>query len=391
MNLTSHSLKELPSLKLSNFVLTVTIAILISSGLIACGGSSDSATAAATPTPTPTIAETVPPSIDNGKLKIFILAGQSNMIGYGKVDLGGDPQSATREPNIIAGLGSVRAMVNNNTATYGFLVDASKPISYPSYTGTKTYAGWVTRNDVWVSSWDAGAIGASTERRNSALGVGFGDGNSLPEGYIGPEFGFGHIVGNALGDKVLLIKTAWGGKSLAVDFRPPGSGGTTGPYYTEMVAKVRKVLADVKKYYPDYDGKGYEIAGFGWHQGWNDRVTTSYVTEYEVNLTNLIKDLRKDFGVPDMRVVVANTGMAMVGDTDPKSNSVRLITAQANVADPAKHPEFAGTVSTVDTRPFYYGNNSPTTGFVYHWNYNGESYFHVGESMGTAMLKLMKP
>lgn len=41
---------------------------------------------------------------------------------------------------------------------------------------------------------------------------------------IGPELGFGWVVGDALEEPVLLVKCAWGGKSLAVDFRPPSAG-----------------------------------------------------------------------------------------------------------------------------------------------------------------------
>ncbi len=325
------------------------------------------------------------------KLKVFILAGQSNMLGYGKVDLGGNPATASREPNIIGGLGSLRAMVDNNPDTYGYLVDASKPITYPLYTGTKTYPSWKTRNDVWVSHWTEAAPrpGSPTvESRNGGLTVGFGAQNLMPEGYIGPEYGFGQVVGNALAEPVLLIKTSWGGRSLAVDFRPPSSGGTTGPKYTEMVAIVRQVLSNLKTHYPAYDGAGYEIAGFGWHQGWNDRVNRDHVAQYEANMVNLIKDLRRDFGVPAMPVVIGNTGMA-VEPTD--TQAVALITAQGNVANPAKYPQFAGTVTTVDTRPFYFGNNSPAPTFGFHWNYNAESYFRIGESMGTAMVKLLKP
>jgi Carbohydrate esterase, sialic acid-specific acetylesterase len=403
MHLAKHKITH--KTKQTKSSLKLLICLAVSACLISCGGSSDSATAipiaAAAPTPNPTPRPTL--GTGNGKLKIFILAGQSNMEGYGKVDRGGDPDRATivcpkgnTAPNILGGMGSLRAMVKSNLATYGYLVDASKTITYtvkediPNCVkaDTQTYPGWVTRNDVWVSYWDEKSPGVTVEKRNGALGVGFGVGNEMPEGYIGPEFGFGHIVGNALGDKVLLIKTAWGGKSLAADFRPPSSGGTVGPYYTEMVAKARMVLADVKTYYPDYDGKGYEIAGFGWHQGWNDRVNTAFVAQYEVNLANLIRDLRKDLNTSAMPVVIANTGMA---DADKDPTAVKLIMAQANVSDPKLYPEFAGTVSTVDTRPFHYPSSSPEIGFIYHWNYNGESYFHIGEGMGAAMLKLLKP
>jgi hypothetical protein len=44
-----------------------------------------------------------------------------------------------------------------------------------------------------------------------------------------------------------------------------------------MVTKVRLVLSAVKKYYPEYDNKRYEVVGFGWHQGWNNRINTNYV------------------------------------------------------------------------------------------------------------------
>jgi alpha-galactosidase len=327
------------------------------------------------------------PGPENGKLKVFLLAGQSNMDGVGKVDLGGNPNTDTRVPNIIAGLGSLRAMVIAEAPKYNYLVDAANPISYPDYTGDTRYPGWVTRSDVWVSYWTSrSGVEQTIESRNGALSVGFGSGNSMPEGYIGPEYGFGQIVGNAINDPVLLIKVSWGGKSLAVDFRPPSSGGTVGPYYSKMVAQMHQVLNDVRSYYPYYNGSGYDIAGFGWHQGWNDRCDAAYTAEYEYNLANLIRDLRREFRTPTMPFVIANTGMDNVNPNN--GTSWALIEAQGNVSDPAKYPEFAGTVATVDTRPFDYGNNSPAPTFGYHWNFNGKSYFQIGESMGVAMMKL---
>lgn len=347
------------------------------------------------------------------------------MEGYGKVDRGGDPErgkivcplraDGTRgyPANILGGMGSLRAMVDKEPAKYSYLIDSSKTITYTvdaNYAecvkaDKKTYSSWATRNDVHVSSWDEKSPGVTVEVRNGSLSVGFGVDNIMRngEGYIGPELGFGNVVGDGLTDKVLLIKTAWGGKSLTVDFRPPSSVGLgigsptvvttpvipdkTGAYYTEMVNKVRLVLSDIKKYYPDYDGKGYEVVGFGWHQGWNDRDNAKYVAQYGANLANLIRDLRKDLKLPNMFFVVGNTGMAGAY----KGEGLALVTAQGLVSDPVKYPDFVGNVSVVDTRPYHYPDTSPEIGFIYHWNYNGESYFKVGESMGTAMLKLMKP
>ena len=85
---------------------------------------------------------------------------------------------------------------------------------------------------------------------------------------IGPELGFGWAVGDALAPPVLLLKVAWGGKTLGVDFRPPSSGGAVGPYYTWMVKKVRKYLGDLGAYLPPSNNRAssYELAGFVWHQ-----------------------------------------------------------------------------------------------------------------------------
>ena len=41
---------------------------------------------------------------------------------------------------------------------------------------------------------------------------------------IGPELGFGYVMGTFHDEQVLLIKTAQGNRSLGFDFRPPSSG-----------------------------------------------------------------------------------------------------------------------------------------------------------------------
>ena len=170
-------------------------------------------------------------------LKVFILAGQSNMEGAGQIKM---------NPERNEGKGSLEYIVKDpkTAARCKHVVDKD--------------GKWVVRDDVWIWYFD----------RKGGLTAGYG----AKETTIGPEFQFEHAMGEALDNQVLLIKIAWGGKSLQKDFRPPSSGGEVGPYYTEMLKHIKDVLANIKTHFPDYDGKGYEIAGFGWHQGWNDRV-----------------------------------------------------------------------------------------------------------------------
>ena len=307
--------------------------------------------------------QTVNPPAGNGKVKVFILAGQSNMVGHGLLETGRDPNNPANT-SMVGGLGSLRHMLNANPDKYGYLADPAHPTAQGN-------PGWLTRSDVMVTYTGGG-------NRSGILDANFGD--NATGGQIGPEYGFGLVVGSQLGDPVLLIKYATGGLSLFGDFRPPSSGGNTGAYYTGMIDRTRQVLANLSTYVPGYAGQGYEIAGFGWHQGWNDMGQATAV--YETNLVNLIKDLRTEFNLPNLPVSIANTGMA-------NSSCATVLQAQLNVGNPALHPEFAGTVATVDTRPFDFGTLLSPSSDATHWNWNGESLFNVGESMGLAMMAML--
>jgi len=228
---------------------------------------------------------------------------------------------------------------------------------------------WIVRDDVWIHYLD----------RKGKLTVGYG----AKTDRIGPELGFGHVIGETYEEPVLLIKLAWGGKSLAKDFRPPSSGGEVGPFYREIVDRTRAVLKDLKKEFPEFGDRGYELAGFGWHQGWNDRVNRAFNEEYEKNMANFIRDIRKDLGVKDLPFAIAETGMTGPEEKHPRALS--LMKAQAAVAG---YEEFEGNVAFVGTKAFWREQAVSPSGQGYHWNSNAETYCLIGEAMGTAMKKL---
>ena len=313
-------------------------------------------------------------------VKVFFLAGQSNMRGHGRIETGNG--------NVAGAVGSLRYLVNNDAANYGHLVDGG--------------GNWDARSDVWVWSHQGSNIGSTTTTTGD-LGTTFGAGGDK----FGPELGFGHVLGDHYDEQVVLIKTAWGGKSLYEDFRPPSAGGTTGAYYTEMVSQMNTALADVAT---QFAGQAIEIEGFVWHQGWNDRAdltvidnTTSPTThlrdlavaEYEDNLSDLIADLRTEFSTPDLKVVIGTTGMGPDATFDPnnrepawynlrpKALAQDLVAAQQAVgaADPL--------ASTVDAHPFWREDIVSPKKETEHWNQNAESYYLIGEGMGEAMVALV--
>ena len=209
---------------------------------------------------------------------------------------------------------------------------------------------------------------------------------------IGPELGFGHVLGTFHDEQVLLIKTAQGNRSLGFDFRPPSSGRTDpgnkfeSAEYRLMVEGVRKTLDNIDQVVPGYKGQGYDLAGFVWFQGHKDSFSQELITKYEENLVNLINDVRKEFKTPKLPAVVATVGF---GGHRMQDKFLRILKAQMAVGDPKRHPEYAGTVASVDTRNFWREVDESPANQDYHYNRNAETYMLIGDALGRAMVGLL--
>jgi alpha-galactosidase len=284
-------------------------------------------------------------------LKVFILAGQSNMQGHA------------------------------NLSTFDYI--GKDPLTAPILAEMRDAQGKPrVCEKVWISSLGCGGDQyADMLVKTGKLTAGFG----ASESEIGPEFTFGIYSEKMLKEPVLIIKTSWGGRSLNTDFRPPSAGqyklpkavqdvwdqypqgahgvpkledrkkwqeekdAATGFMYRAMIEHVRKVLKDIKQVCPEYDEKaGYEIAGFVWLQGFNDLVDggtypNGNYDEYSRLLAHFIRDVRKDLSVPKMPFVIGVLGV------DGEKN----VNFRKAMAAPAEMPEFKGNVIAVDTAPFW--------------------------------------
>lgn len=283
------------------------------------------------------------------KTKVFILAGQSNMEGQGVV-------SMDHQDHYNGGKGNLVWSMEHSASKEQMkhLKDAS--------------GKWVERDDVQIT------YKVKEKVRSGPLTLGYtGYGGSS---HIGPELQFGHVVGDHFEEPVLLIKTAWGGKSLYQDFRPPSSGGKTGEYYQKMMEEVREALSG-------YQPGSYEIAGFVWMQGWNDMVTKEAVPEYAENLVNLAKDVRKELGLPELPFVIGELGND--GPAKPGSGMATFREAQEKGAKKIKGASFVKTAEFA--RP---PEMSPNVGHGHHWYGNAESYFLVGDALGRKMVGMLK-
>lgn len=283
--------------------------------------------------------------------RVFVLSGQSNMLGQGEMHA----TAAQLEHN--GGMGTLEYVVEHRPQ-FQYVVDAR--------------GEWAVRDDVWVVDLE----------QTGPLTAGFGATADL----IGPELAFGHVVGEFFDDPVLIIKASWGGKSLGVDFRPPSAGGEVGPQYTQLVERVHHVLDNLATELPAYRGEPYRLEGIAWHQGWNDRIDPELNEAYESNAVHFINDLRAEFELPHLPFVLATTGMTGWGETHPRALS--LMEAQLAVPTNPGLLEPTG-VWAVETRDFWRPVDESPADQGYHWNRNAQTYLQIGSALAQEMTALI--
>jgi len=380
------------------------------------------------------------PVIAKEKLKIFILAGQSNMVGHADAHtIATLFHSGTERDNKLtqlvfkdgSGLSKKALEDQLNRAkdldeiTGGISNDKIKAIAegaekkaieekvkkhkeiHDAYLA-KVTSSCVVSDRVYINSIGDGNV------KSGKLGVGYGGGKNK----LGPEYGFGLSIAEKIKGPILLIKTSWGGKSINYDFRPPSvgeyqldekqkSGGKAEQIkknaslnYRLMNESIRKVLGNLKENHPDYDSDaGHEIAGFVWFQGFNDQFSPDFRNNYKDNMIAFIKDIRKEYKVPNMPFVI---GVLGTGVTAEKVGENQVSIGQREAA---KAPEFKGNVMSVESYKDYslFSNEVYQRGWAknfhqwvtvgsdrpYHYLGSGGFFVRLGDSFASAMGELI--
>jgi hypothetical protein len=280
------------------------------------------------------------------------------MQGQAVVDLDG--------PDYNGGKGTLASLLNDPArgAAFRRLKDSS--------------GAWRTIDNVWVRyKPEEGPL----QTGRLAIGfTGYGD-----KHHFGPELQFGQTLSSCFDGPILLIKTAWGGKSLYSDFRPPGAGGKVGTYYLKMLAEIREAIARKDAEFPALAGRQVVLAGLVWYQGWNDGCDPQHaVPEYEANLVHLIKDVRHDLQSPQLPVVVGELTGPWV---EAPGEWADLRRAQSRAA---ARPEFRGNVLFVPTHDFVRRpEDSPNPTHGHHEFGNAETYLLVGDALARGMAALL--
>ncbi len=327
-------------------------------------------------------------SADEQAVKVFILAGQSNMEGKAKNELL-DHQ-------------------------------ANAPKTKELFTHLRKDGEWIVREDVFIKYLN----------RHGGLTIGYGSPDRT-----GVELEFGTKMGNHFDEPVLLIKTAWGGHSLFKLFRSPSAGlpskeelqaeleqaqqrvkknnekrnrndplptideirDVYGSSYRNMMSEVKETFENYETLFPALKGKKLEMAGFVWFQGWNDMYGAE--DEYASNMQHFIQDVRKDLDAPKLPFVIG-----VMGQNGSKPAKGAMVTVQEAQLAMENVPEFQGNVKAVRTdvlidkaaEKLYpewrdHVEEWERTGSDFGYHYMGSAIWfnRIGAAMGTAMLELM--
>lgn len=322
-------------------------------------------------------------------VKVFILAGQSNMEG--------------KAPNTLL----------DHQATDAKTKDL--------FAHLRKDDQWIVRDDVFIKFLD----------RKGPLTIGYGS-----PGRTGAELEFGAVMGNHFDEPVVLIKAAWGGHSLYKLFRSPAAGYPAdevlqkeldqaqervrqsnqknkqedplptmadikrdyGSSYRNMLKEVQEVLDNHASLFPELEGKQLELAGFVWFQGWNDQYGAE--NEYASNMEHFIKDVRKDLNSPKLPFVIA-----AMGQNGSKPAAGAMLTIRAAQLAMNEVPEFKGNVTAFRTDllvdkaaeelyPTWQKNMEQwkLTGGDHPYHYLGSAiwFTRIGHVMGESMLELLE-
>ncbi len=144
--------------------------------------------------------------------------------------------------------------------------------------------------------------------------------------YFGPELSFGWQVAKETGAPIAIIKCASGGTALGDDWNPDEPSGFK--LYPLALDLVRSSLAEL-----DRTKAAYRIEGFMWHQGENDMFHKDFKPAYAKNLTNFIASWRRDLKTPGLRFYIGELCTKTVWGMDNRENMHAIRTAQKAVAD----------------------------------------------------------
>ncbi|MBP87341.1 MAG: hypothetical protein CMJ64_11575 [Planctomycetaceae bacterium] len=221
---------------------------------------------------------------DNNTVRVFIFAGQSNMVGSdSKVN------DTKRFP------------------PFAGLENAQTGVKFSYCIGRENK----TKSDGWVDLQPVNNI-------------------------VGPELSFAREVTQNIEAPIAIIKCAAGGTHLGGDWNPDKPAGFA--MYPLTLDLIRSSLADF-----DRQKIAYRIEGFMWHQGENDMFNEEYMSNYGKNLANFLANWRRDLKTPDLKFYIGELCTKTIWGMDLRPRMYAISQGQKAVTETDRLAEYIPT------------------------------------------------
>jgi hypothetical protein len=225
-----------------------------------------------------------PAAADREPTRVFIFAGQSNMVG-----------SDSRVADV------------DRFPPFAGLGEAQRKVRFSYCIGREDKR----RSDGWVELQPVGGV-------------------------VGPELSFAREVAARTDAPVAIIKCAAGGTHLGGDWNPDEPSGFE--MYPLMLELVRSSLAELER-----KGIDYRLEGFLWHQGENDMFDEGYQAAYGANLARFIARVRRDLDAPELRFYIGELCTKTIWGMDLRPRMAAISRGQRAVADADPLAEYVRT------------------------------------------------
>ena len=197
---------------------------------------------------------------------------------------------------------------------------------------------------------------------------------------VGPELSFARKISRHIKAPIAIIKVAAGGTHLGGDWNPDQPIGFK--MYPLALETIRTALANLDK-----QKIKYRLEGFMWHQGENDMFNKDYMPNYGKNLKNFLAKWRGDLKTPELKFYIGELCTKTIWGMDlrPRMYAISLGQREVTNADPRAEYVPTSHVGAEIGRPvglhYHYG----TLGQLQH----GENY--ATAYLRTIGLKLDQP
>lgn len=153
---------------------------------------------------------------------------------------------------------------------------------------------------------------------------------------VGPELSFARRVSQEINAPIAIIKCAAGGTTLGGDWNPDEPSGFK--LYPLALQLIQSSLAEL-----DQKKVPYRIEGFMWHQGENDMFSKEFKPNYAKNLKNFLASWRRDLKTPNLKFYIGELCTKTIWGMDNRENMYAIRAAQKAVTESDPLAEYIPT------------------------------------------------